>query len=154
MDTKQPRSSFWTIGLSGLIGAAIGVGGTFYSQKQATTAENHYFMELDQLRHSTFLNETVSFEERLVDLRSLQEINRSGFRFVFERNLERDIQEIEASIARIEQARLESEAAAEQARIAEEALAEAAAQGRREQAVRTNPLIFENCGFGTNRICP
>lgn len=154
MNTKPTRNSFWTLGLSGLIGAAIGAGGMFYSQKQANTAENHYFMELDQLRHSAFLNETVSFEDRLVDLHLLQQVNRSGFRTVFEQNLERDIEEIEASIAKIEQARLESEAAAEQARIAEEARAEAAAQARKEQAVRTNPLIFENCGFGTNRICP
>lgn len=154
MNTHSHRGSFWTIGLSGLIGATIGAGGMYFSQKQANTAENQYFMELDQLRHSAFLNSNVSFEERLEDLRSLQRVKDTGFRGVFEENLMRDIAELEISIKNIENARLESEAAAEEARLAEAAREEAASQARKEQAVRTNPLIFENCGFGTNRICP
>lgn len=154
MTTTSSRGSFWTLGLSGLIGAAIGAGGMFYSQKQATTAENQYFMELDQLRHSAILSEKVSFEKKLDNLRLLQQVRSNGFRHVFEQNLERDIAEIESAIEKIEQARLESEAAAEEARRTEEARAEAAAQERKEQAVQTNPLIFENCGFGTKQICP
>ena len=36
------RRSFWTsLGLSGLIGIAIGAGGMYFSLKQAITAENH-----------------------------------------------------------------------------------------------------------------
>jgi hypothetical protein len=154
MTSTSTHGSFWTLGISGLIGATIGAGGMYFSQKQANTAENQYFMELDRLRHSAFLNENVPFEAKLQDLNLLQEVRRNGFRHVFEQNLKRDIAEIELSIETIEQARLESEEAAREARRVEEARAEAAAQERKEQAVRTNPLIFESCGYGTTRICP
>lgn len=154
MNQHSSTNSFWQLGITGLLGAAIGAGGMFFSQKQANVAENQYFMELDQLRHSAFLNDTVSFEEKLENLNLFRDIRTHGFRTVFENNLKRDIAEITISIANIEQARKESEEAAAQVRQAEETKAAAAAQQRKEQAVRTNPLIFENCGFGTKQICP
>lgn len=125
-------------------------------------AENQYFMQLDQLRHSVFLEENVSFEKKRENLYLLQNIKNKGFRHVFERNLERDIEEIETEIAKIKQARVESEAAAAEARRAAEVRAEAAAQRRKEQAVRINPLIFDTCGIKPNSatfkrsglICP
>ena len=154
MNSGNSANSFWQLGITGLLGVAIGAGGMFFSQKQANVAENQYFMELDQLRHSAFLNDTISFEDKLENLKLFQEIRTHGFRTVFENNLHRDITEITASIANIEQARKESAEAADQARKVEETKAAAAAQLRKEQAVRTNPLIFENCGFGTKQICP
>ncbi len=154
MSNNNSRGSFWTLGLSGLIGVVIGAGGMYFSQKQANTAENQYFMELDQLRHSTFLNEDVSFEDKLENLRILDNVRSRGFRHVFEKNLQRDISEIQDSIERIAEAKRKSEEAATAARLAEEQRAKDMAEIRKQQAVRTNPLIFENCGFGSNTLCP
>jgi hypothetical protein len=147
-------SAFWSIGLSGLIGAAIGAGSVFFTQKQATTTENHYYMELDKLRHATFVQENLSFEERLAALQNLNQARRQGYRAVFDDNLSRDISEITAAISRIEEARRASEEAAAEVRRVEEARAAEEAQARREQAVRTNPLILMDCGPGTQFYCP
>lgn len=147
-------SAFWSIGLSGLIGAAIGAGSMFFTQKQATTAENHYYMELDKLRHAAFVQPNLSFEERLAVLENLDQARRQGYRAVFDNNLRRDIIEVTAAIERIQEASRASEAAAAEARRIEEARAAAEAQARREQAVRTNPLIFLDCGPGTQFFCP
>ncbi|MFW2544557.1 hypothetical protein ACN2XU_18125 [Primorskyibacter sp. 2E107] len=147
-------ASFWSIGLSGLIGVAIGAGGTFYAQKQATTAENEYFMALDQMRLSIMVSETMSFEEKQADLNRLQQVRHKGFRLVFDQNIDRDLEELDASLARISEARARSEAEAEAARQEETQKAAAAAQDQKVQAVRTNPLIMENCGRGTTIICP
>ena len=152
MATTAQRSAFWSIGISGLIGAAIGAGGTFFAQKQANTAENHFYMELDQFRHAIVLNATTSFEEKRADLERLSKVRRNGFRAVFEDNLEKDISELDTRLANIRKA--ENAAAAEEARRVEEAKAAAQAQARKEQAVRSNPIIFENCGGRSGVLCP
>ncbi|WGI21561.1 hypothetical protein [Amylibacter sp. IMCC11727] len=151
---SQNENSFWRFGIVGLAGMVVGAGGMFISHQQATTAENQFYMELDQLRHSLVLEVDTSFEEKLSRIKLLKEAKNKGFEAIFESNLQRDIDEITLSISKIAAARKESEAAAEKARKAEEARAAAAAQARKEQAVRVNPLIFENCGRGTNKICP
>lgn len=148
------NQSFWSWGIGGLIGAAIGAGSMYFSQQQSEISENHYFMELDRLRHAISLEEGTSFEEKLSLLTALREAKENGFRPVFAQKLDDDINDLTATIARIEQAEQEGAAAAEEARRIEEARAAAAAQERKEQAVRTNPLIFENCGGNTGRYCP
>jgi len=167
VETASKRS-FWSLGISGLVGAVIGIGGTFFSQQQANTAQNHYYMELDRLRHNIVLNDTVDFGEKFDDLQLLKEVKQNGFRSVFEQNLERDIEEISIAIENIkraEEAAAEAAADADDARAAaeiaakaatsqENARAAAAAQARKEKAVRINPLIFENCGRGTGIHCP
>lgn len=154
MGKDRPSGAFWSWGISGLVGAAIGAAGMLISQKQANTAENHFYMELDQMRHAAFLNPDASFEDKLDDLMRLQSVRRHGFRRVFEQNLASDIAEIEDSLKEIQRARQQSEAAAARARQIETTKAAEAAQARKEQAVRTNPLIFENCGGRTNILCP
>ena len=164
MGEHNVRNTFWSLGISGLIGAAIGAGGAYFTQKQANIVENQYFMELDFRRHSAMLSEGLSFEDKLENLNLLKDARIQGFQSIFDRNLKRDINEVTASITAIEKARKASEAAAATVRQQEEAAAiarqkeqdkaDAAAQLRKEQAVRTNPVIFDSCGFGTNQICP
>lgn len=147
--TGSTKSSLWGFTLSGLIGVAIGAGGMVYAQKQATTAENQYYMQLDQLRHATFLDEDLSIEAKLEHFDLLRRVRRHGYREVFEQNLDSDMAELQASLDRIQQASDKSAArAVEDARVAAEA------QARKEQAVRTNPLIYQSCGAGTDRLCP
>lgn len=147
-------SSFWKFTAGGLAGAVIAYFGVLYAQKQASTAENHYFMELDQLRHAIILAETDNFEEKLELLIGLREAKESGFRPVFSRNLDSDIREVQDALARIAAAEQESVAAAVEARRQEEERAAAEAQERKEQAVRVNPLIYQDCGGNTGRYCP
>ena len=138
MNATPTRSSFWTIGLSGLLGAAIGASGVFFSQKQAVTEENQFYMEMDLLRLS-IISSDESLEERLKSLRKLEQTDRRGFRMVFKQDLKDDIQEYEDHIERISQEKTEK--AAEIARAAEEERAEAAAQESLEEAMRTNPYL-------------
>jgi hypothetical protein len=154
MTNRDGANSFWRFGIVGLAGMIVGAGGMYFSHQQATTAENQFYMELDQVRHAMFLDSGTSFEEKLTRMQLLKDAKDRGFQAIFESNLQNDIDEITRSIAKIDNARKESQLAAENARKAEEERAAAAAQARKEQAVRVNPLIFENCGRGTNKLCP
>ena len=149
----EAKTVIWPV-VTGVLGVAIGAGGMVYSQKQATTAENQYYMELDQLRHEAFLDEAQTFEAKLEYLMLLKRVRNHGFLTVFEDNLESDIEELTETISKIAEARKQSEEAAKIARQREVEKATAAAQARKEQAVKLNPMIYLNCGNGTGKLCP
>ena len=154
MSQHPSKASFWTIGISGLFGIFLGAGGMFFSSQQANTAENHYFMELDKLRHSIYLESSLSFEEKLAALKQLKEVMNRGYQFVFDENITQDIASISSSIWNINQASQASDLAAAEARIIEQKKLFDAAQKRKELAVKTNPLLYLDCGAGANQICP
>ena len=153
------RGTFWIAVISGLIGAAIGAGGVYFSQEQATIAENQYYMQLDQLRLSEFAS-GESLEKRLESMRDFEKIENEGYRRSFNDSLKVSIDLLETEIAEIKKAA--SKNAEETARLEAEATAKAEAKRQFEQAVRTNPLIFDSCdsksSSGTWRrsglICP
>lgn len=146
----EKSGAFLGFTVSGLIGGAIAYFGVIFAQQSAATAENQYFMQLDQIRHATYLSESLSFEDKLKELALLQDIKDNGFRVAFEGNLERDIARLEDELARIASAQEESDEAAASERAAAELRAANAAQQLKEEAVRTNPIIFQDC-FGGSR---
>lgn len=139
---------------AGFIGVLLGAGSMIYAQKSADTAENQYYMELDLLRLQTIVDEGRSFEEKLTYLELLKTAKDRGFRPVFEKNLEKDIETTRAALNRIREAEKRSQEDARQARAAEESRAIREAQEQKEKAVRTNPRIFEECMVTPGLICP
>lgn len=142
------ETRFWSWGIGGLIGAAIGAGSMYFSQQQSAISENQLYMEMDRLRGAIFFNEDLSPEDRRDRIAELFASHEDGFREKFIDRSQSNLTELSERIALIEAEETEEQQEAVRQQQVQQ-LAEEAQERKVIEAV-TNPITYSEC-FGGPR---